>query len=292
MAAKLAESRWLRKGKRLWDENTRNWDLPLSKGEKIQVGAYIILKDYGSGLFPPHFEDQQAAYDAEVQSRHMPGRSEEGAIKATMVKPFWNAPSISYYLTHYIETVRILAACGIRPPSRLLELGCGSGWMAEFLAVQGYDVLGTTISPFDVECANLRIQSLKEKKFNPLLRFLTAPMESVHEHIQGEDRYDAVLVYEALHHAYDWKETIRAGAACLKPGGWLLILHEPNLAHTFVSYRIARLKNTHEIGFSRPAMIRCLKKNGLQTVRVMKHRINTPISPIWLAAQKTINEGR
>src|SRR5437016_13465332 len=33
------------------------------------------------------------------------------------------------------------------PPARVLECGCGTGWLAYFLAQRGYDVVATDVSP-------------------------------------------------------------------------------------------------------------------------------------------------
>jgi len=286
IAACLAESALLRRGRSLWAENTRDWELSLSKVDKLRTGIYIILDDYSKGRFPPRFADQQAAYDAEIESRLVPGRTEESALKAELIKPFWNPQGIRMYLSHYMDTVDMLDACGVRPPSRLVELGCGCGWLAELLAIQGYTVLGTTLSPFDVDYAQNRIRSLEAKGINGNLRFAAVPMEGVHTVLGDNEPFDAAYVYEALHHAYDWKKSIDSAWACLKPGGWLMILQEPNLLHTFVAYRVGRLKNTHEIGFSRPQIVRHLRDSGFTEIRIMKHRINTPLSPIWIAARK------
>ena len=68
------------------------------------------------------------------------------------------------------------------------------------------------------------------------------PMESVADFLQDKEvlPFDVVFVFEALHHAYDWHQSLKSAFECLKPGGWLIICNEPNLIHTFVSYRIAK----------------------------------------------------
>src|SRR5689334_17377984 len=33
-----------------------------------------------------------------------------------------------------------------RPPARVLDCGCGTGWLSYFLARRGYDVVGTDLS--------------------------------------------------------------------------------------------------------------------------------------------------
>jgi len=47
----------LRKGKTLWEANSKNWSYRLSKMEKLWCGLYIILHDYAAGLFPPQYND-------------------------------------------------------------------------------------------------------------------------------------------------------------------------------------------------------------------------------------------
>jgi hypothetical protein len=52
-AGVVAGSALLRHGKRLWLANEKNWSMPLSKWDKLWAGAYLILKGYSAGLFPP-----------------------------------------------------------------------------------------------------------------------------------------------------------------------------------------------------------------------------------------------
>src|SRR5438045_590951 len=33
------------------------------------------------------------------------------------------------------------------PPARILDCGCGTGWLAYFLARRGYDIVATDVSP-------------------------------------------------------------------------------------------------------------------------------------------------
>ena len=111
-------------------------------------------------------------------------------------------------------------------------------------------------------------------------------MEYVDEAIPEKSAFDAVFVYEALHHAHDWKKSIHAFSACLKPGGWCFIFNEPNLLHTFVSYRVASLSNTHEIGIHPSALKQECKNAGMQDIRTLKNRWHNYTKPIWIAARK------
>ena len=286
MAGALASSAVFRRGRTLFAENSRNWNLPLSKLDKLWTGSWLILDDYCKGVFPPTFPDQQKAYQAEKDYRFsLPGVTSAEVARSCMTKPFWLGLHGRNYLTHFNQLTASLELTEVRPPAKLLELGCGSGWMSEFLATIGYDVCGTTISDDDVADACRRVKSLEAKGLSPALRYIAAPMESVHQKVAAGS-FDAAFVYEALHHAFDWREAVHSAHACLRDGGWLLICNEPNALHTCVSYRVARLSNTHEIGFSKRELKAELEKTGFKKIISTGVTLHCWFRPHWLLAQK------
>jgi SAM-dependent methyltransferase len=291
LAGQLSSSFLFQRGQRLWEANSTRWDLPLSKWEKVLAGAYITLKDYASGLFPPKFEDQALAYQNEINFHvALPGYSSAEANKAEAAKPFWQATPAAKYLMDFCRIHRILEHHEVRPGQRLLELGCGSGWMAEFLALAGYRVMGTSISPYDIALANQRAAALKCREIPGSVsfdaKFLAAPMESIDDVLDCRNAFDAAYVYEALHHAFDWRKALRATANTLKPRGCLLIASEPNRLHTLISYRVARLTKCHEIGFSRGELLRELKAAGFGSAEVLAPMINDWVTHHWIIARK------
>jgi len=285
-AGALARSPLLRRNEVLFAENLRQWYLPLPKLGKLKLGLWLILNDYSRGIFPPHFLDQQIAYQAEKDYRFsIPGITAAEVSRNNMTKPFWAGSLMQAYLEHFCRLVRCLELAGVKPPAKVLEIGCGGGWATEFLAIIGYDVCGTTISDDDITDANRRIKSLEARGLSPALKFVAAPMESVHTVVPA-GTFDAVFVYEALHHAFDWRATLRSSHACLKPGGWLLIANEPNLLHTCISYRVAKLSNTHEIGFSKCELITELQQAGFRNIKSTGATLHWWVRPHWLMAQK------
>ncbi len=113
--------------------------------------------------------------------------------------------------------MKLLRQINVKPPARLLEIGCGTGWMAEFMAITGFDVTGTSIVPADIKDARRRITSVAAKGLSTTkLRFEVAPMEAVDEMVGPRDYYDAVYVFEALHHAFDWRQAIQASFDCAR----------------------------------------------------------------------------
>lgn len=261
--------------------------MPLSKLGKLEVGAYLILRDYSRGHFPPRFDDRARAYQGEIDYTHtLPGITPEAVNVAGMRKPFWFGAAMDTYLREFSTLSQAFLRCGITPPARVLELGCGHGWTSEFLAAAGFEVTGTSIVEEDVVWARKRIASLQAKGLSPVLNFEVSPMEEVAERVGPKGSYDVVFVFEALHHAFDWRETIAAASECLKVGGWLLVCHEPNLLHTFISYRVAHLSNTHEIGMSRPELIQQMRHCGLSRVVNLGPHWHFWIKSHFLCAQK------
>ena len=290
LARLLADSPLMAPGRALMERNFRDFYLPLNKWQKLAAGSYLILKDYSEGIFPPTFDDQAKAYQAEIDYfGSMPGAEKEKVIVSHIVKPFWGAPSFSKYSRDFIQLQQCFDALGLKQGSRLLELGCGCGWTAEFLALSGYRIVGTTIAPDDVMIANKRSLALAARGLSAdLMSFKVAPMETVDQAMGNDRQFDAVFVFEALHHAFDWRAAIQAACRCLRPGGWLLLANEPNLLHTFVSYRVARLTNTHEIGMSQSELIGEMKKGGCPEIRVFQPGFDNKVTAHWLAGRKAI----
>lgn len=271
----------------LSERNLKDINLLLSRRDKFLVGLYLILNDYAEGRFPPTFVDQQKAYDGENNYIYsLPGVTANKALDSLMQKPFWFGNLGRKYLADFIRLMGVLEKLSIHPPKRLLELGCGTGWMAEFLSLMNFEVVATSISGVEIERARTRINSISIKGINPHLIFMEAKMESINHAVQGMDQFDAIYVYEALHHAYDWRKSIVSSFDCVKPGGWLLLCNEPGFLHTYISYRIGRISNTHEIGFRRSEIVKHLITTGFYKVINLGNIIDLGIRPHWIAAQK------
>ncbi len=289
LAGWVAGSPLLARGRTLFEANARDWNLPLSKLGKLQAGGYIILRDYADGRFPPKFADQAATYQAEIDYfKSAPGLGLAEYAEGIMRKPFWGSADFRRYSREFAKLLTALERLGLTPGHRLLELGCGCGWMSEFLALSGYRVMATSLAPIEIELARKRVIACQVKGLKAELEFGLSPMESVDEceAVRRGGDYDGVFLFEALHHAFDWRRTIRAAGRCLKEGGWLLVAGEPNVLHVFIAYRVARLSGTHEMGLSRKAMLAAMREGGFRETRVLAPRVNDGLSHHWIAARK------
>jgi SAM-dependent methyltransferase len=127
------------------------------------------------------------------------------------------------HLRDFALLTESLIGLGIKPPAKLLELACGAGWAADLLSQMEFEVVGSTINPIDVKEGRLRPDAHRLRRMRTMLQFVCVPMEDVHAATAHLGLFDAVYVYEALHHAYDWRKACEQVYACLKPGGWFLI---------------------------------------------------------------------
>lgn len=287
IAGILANGIFFRKGRTLWEQNRSNVQMPLSKIEKIRAGLYLICSDYAAGKFPPGAGDRDDVYAQELNfGAELPGMDLSGVERMELSKPFW-ANGAACHLRDSAVLFDALSQTGIKPPMKILEIGCGSGWLSEFMARAGFRVTATSLHPRSIEQVKKRAASLVGVLPDCSLQGMEVPMEALSEQLVSESPFDGVVVYEALHHAYDWKQTVAEVSAVLCPGGWFFVLSEPNLVHTLTSYRMSVLTGTPERGF-RPAEVRrTLRKNGFDVIRILKNRWHFGVRHIWYAAQKS-----
>jgi 2-polyprenyl-3-methyl-5-hydroxy-6-metoxy-1,4-benzoquinol methylase len=286
LASALAGSFLLSRARKLTAKNRADWNLPVSRADNLLICLYLILSDYATGLFPPARLDRATAHENEMQYGHgLGGVSWEEFQAKEMRKPFWDGNAADKYLNGFVRLLRLFESLGVAPGSRVLELGCGAGWMAEFFALTGYHVIATTLAPGDGPGVESRAAALRAKGVTSELVFKLTPMEDVDQVVEPNS-FDAAYIHQALHHVYDWKAALRTAFRTLKPGGWMIIADEPNVLHTFTSYRMGTLSRTHEIGMSRRQIIRCLRDAGYGEVRTISPRFDDRLHPLWIAARK------
>lgn len=124
---------------------------------------------------------------------------------------------------HLCDFANVAAALALPPGRRILDVGCGSGWLSEYFARLGYEVTGIDISPELIEIARQRVACVPYDVDHetPLVsRFLVHDIESA----PVEETFDAVVCYDSLHHFEDERAVFRHLSAMLDYGGLLFIL--------------------------------------------------------------------
>jgi SAM-dependent methyltransferase len=170
-------------------------------------------------------------------------------------KPFGNDPRES--ARFLIDFGYVLQLLDLHAGTSLVELGCGSGWMTRFAARHGVHAEGYDISPEMIEIA--REQAAAEHLD---VRFEAADMES----LDLGRRFDACLLYDALHHSRRADLVLASAHRALKPGGRLL-LAEPNWKQRFQGSDASAEYGVTELGYSPRKLKKLLRDTGFTEIR-------------------------
>src|SRR5205823_3312361 len=157
-------------------------------------------------------------------------------------RPFSLGPQLVNFRMREIRYV--LATAAPRPGMRVLDLGCGAGWLSLELARRGAHVTALDISPTNLAIGRYMVET-NERNF-PFLyqRFAGLPckledfgsVEYAYADLNTVDlpanEYDAVVVWDSLHHVAALEHLLEQVRGALKPGGVLV-----GVDHSFVTPR-------------------------------------------------------
>ena len=122
----------------------------------------------------------------------------------------------------YLAAMTALFSLMAPPPRRVVEFGCGTGWLSLYLAQRGYEVLGVDISDDAVEHA----RAAAATRGLATARFTACDYET----FAGQACFDYAIFHDSLHHAESELAALRCAHAALVPGGCVITL-EPGSAH-------------------------------------------------------------
>ncbi len=111
--------------------------------------------------------------------------------------------------------------------ARVLDFGCGTGWLSRVLATMGLDVVGVDVSDNALRLGRefiARDPLAGELKVDfRLFDSITLPLEDA--------SVDRIVSFDAFHHVLDQEGTLREMARVLRPGG-IAVFHEPGPKHS------------------------------------------------------------
>jgi SAM-dependent methyltransferase len=160
-------------------------------------------------------------------------------MAAEATKPFgWE----SHHWVRWATIADVLRRLGIARGARVLDIGCGPGWTSLFLAESGYEVTAV-----DLVAANVELTAQRAARWQIPLATRAGDMEQ----LDLGERFDVVLIYDALHHAGDPRRALARAHEHLRPGGWLL-LGETTWLHNIspAARRESRRTGWRERGFT------------------------------------------
>ena len=162
--------------------------------------------------------ENPVAHDPKAGEKTYYARLGEEGRRHAKGKPFTDA-ECGKYLCNMGAVLLMLEP----PKRRVLDFGCGTGWMSLFLAKAGYDVVGVDISEDAIRLAREAAAADAVQG----VEFLAADYEG----FRPSQEFDYVLFHDALHHAEDEQAAVDAAYRALKPGGAMIAI-EPGRGHS------------------------------------------------------------
>lgn len=192
-----------------------------------------------------------------------------------LTKPFYNlANKISKYAgegmdadthRHFCDFANMAVTLAMPTGARLLDVGCGSGWLCEYFARLGYDATGIDISADLIALARERLERVPyglDDTTRLRYRFLEHDIENA----PLPETFDVVICYDSLHHFEDERAVLCNIAAMLEEGGFLFVLEgeqPPVGSETENELRdVMQQYETLESPFSRDYLLRLLREHG------------------------------
>ena len=136
---------------------------------------------------------------------------EDFSLDASVIEDLWAMEERHFWHRARNEwIVKALAASDVRPPARVLEVGCGSGAVTGALAAAGYDLVGVDTAEPLVRKANDRF---------PGVTFFAADVASLPMDV---GRFAALGFFDVLEHLGSPEDLLRAALPRLEPNGVVL----------------------------------------------------------------------
>lgn len=104
-------------------------------------------------------------------------------------------------------------------PLRILDAGCGLGYMALYLAQQGHEVV---LCDHSAEMLQRAKQLFAEQVPAARVTFIESPVQVLQQHVQGH--FDLVLFHAVLEWVSEPQHTLEGLLTFLQPGGYFSLL--------------------------------------------------------------------
>jgi len=176
--------------------------------------------------------------------------------------------------------------------SRVLDIGCGGGILADAMARRGANVLGIDLASKPLKVAQLH--ALEAGTENVEYREIAA--EALAAEVPGS--FDTVTCMEMLEHVPDPSSIVNACATLVKPGGWVFFSTINRNAKAFLfaivgAEHVLQLlpKGTHEYArFIRPSELAQWCRNaGLELSETRGMEYNPITKRYWLSGDTSVN---
>lgn len=211
-------------------ERLANAEVPDAVRSRVPAGvAGRLPGPLRRRLSPPAIADgpvgrlPSLGQDADEGHRSYVASLDASGVRWLNTKPFSAPPN--YELARCLHSfAHIVEYLSLPDSAQVLDVGCGPGWISEWLARCGYHVTGVDVSEDMVEIARqrvARVPQVDDAQPTPQAEFVA----TASDRLPYEDRFDAAVLYDAMHHFTDERATLAAIYRALIPGGRIYI-HE------------------------------------------------------------------
>ena len=138
--------------------------------------------------------------------------------------PPWSFRDTGMIAEHLLSWGHILSHLALPPGGSVLEYGPGSGQILLTLARMGFRAHGVDVDAVALEGIRLQAESM---------RLEVSTERALFGEGFGQERFDAIIFYEAFHHALDFQSLLRRLLDRLNPGGRLILCGEPIVPEAF-----------------------------------------------------------
>jgi len=141
-----------------------------------------------------------------------------------LIKPFIGGALVRSYTSEMYRFLNMLERLPLTERSRILDVGCGPGWVTHYLAKLGFAVTGIDISDELLDIARRRLEA---DPFPPYDAGWTATF--LHHDIEaaplaGVEPFDVAVFESVLHHFHDPVSAVENVAASLSEDGLLVVI--------------------------------------------------------------------
>ena len=132
----------------------------------------------------------------------------------------------------------VLQQLELFPGAKVLDFGCGTGWLSRVVATLGLEVIGTDVSENALRLAREFIaRDPLADRFKIDFRYF----DSIHLPLEDAS-VDRIVSFDAFHHVFDQEGTLREMARVLRPGG-IVAFHEPGPHHSLTPTAQSEMRN-------------------------------------------------
>jgi 2-polyprenyl-3-methyl-5-hydroxy-6-metoxy-1,4-benzoquinol methylase len=171
-----------------------------------------------------YFAQQMALYHEITGHPYLDARDEftpgVPVEKLLLAPNAYDHPVPAEYAKHCVAMGLVVQQLNLPRGARILELGSGWGFCQEFLSHCGYRTVGIDANPDFVATSNARLSRLGFGE-----RVIHSTFDQFSPDVLGQ--FDAVLAYEAFHHAVDPYALLSKVVGCMNKNGVFILAAEP-----------------------------------------------------------------